>query len=110
MVPGEDVSWRRYWLMLAVVLTGFLWWLGPVLGLFVVDPMIQLTVSSIQVRGWVGGLAARGSRVESKAPRPPTCCVAPSPPPSSPSCQVITPKTDCFDYKRLNQVGAGWRR
>lgn len=49
MVPGEDRSWRRYILMLVVVLAGFLWWLGPVLGLFLVDPLIQLTVNSIQV-------------------------------------------------------------
>ena len=48
MVPGEARSWRRYWLTFAVVAAAFLWWLGPVMGLFLVDPMIQLMVNSIQ--------------------------------------------------------------
>lgn len=52
MVPGEGRSWRRYWLTFAVVAAAFLWWLGPVMGLFLVDPMIQLMVNSIQA-SWV---------------------------------------------------------
>lgn len=48
MPPGEARSWRRYWLTFAVVAAAFLWWLGPVMGLFLVDPMIQLMVNSIQ--------------------------------------------------------------
>lgn len=59
MVPGEEASWRRYLLVLAVVLSAFLWWLGPAIGLFLVDPLIQLTVSSIQAGGGrLGGPAA----------------------------------------------------
>ncbi|PRW44956.1 croquemort-like mating [Chlorella sorokiniana] len=44
LVPGEARSWRRYWLTFAVVAAAFLWWLGPLMGIFLVDPMIQLMI------------------------------------------------------------------
>lgn len=50
MVPGEDRSWGRYLLVLALALSGVLWWIGPGLGLFLVDPMLQLNVNDIQAR------------------------------------------------------------
>ena len=58
LYPGEDVSKRRYFLTVAVVMAGLTWWMGPLAGLFVVDPMIQLIASNLEVGdGWMGGLA-----------------------------------------------------
>ena len=47
--PADISSGRRYLYLLLAVLGGFLWWLGPVMGLFVADPMIQLMLLNSQV-------------------------------------------------------------
>jgi hypothetical protein len=49
-----------------VVMAGCMWWMGPMIGVFVVDPMIQLTMSNMQVGGWglgfdLGGWAGEGA-------------------------------------------------
>ena len=51
------MSKRRYFLTVAVVMAGLTWWMGPLAGLFVVDPMIQLIASNLEVGGRVGGRA-----------------------------------------------------
>ena len=117
--PGEDLSRRRYLAAVVVVLAGFLWWLGPVLGLFVVDPLIQLQVSNMQVRRRSKGQgragATRGARGPAAAPlrsalhrcrtpRLPLPLPPPPPPAAHRRCaQVITPRTDCFDHKASDQ-------
>lgn len=109
MVPGEDRSWGRYLLVLGLALSGVLWWIGPGLGLFLVDPMLQLNVNDIQARL---GVAAAGDasplyalhsaswmrygQMPHTSPRAPSA--APLPP------QVITPRTPCFDYKAPAQA------
>ncbi|KAI3426439.1 hypothetical protein D9Q98_008807 [Chlorella vulgaris] len=49
VMPGDLRSKPRYFLTVAVVVAGCMWWMGPMIGVFVVDPMIQLTLSNFQV-------------------------------------------------------------
>ena len=49
---SSDVTGRkRFWLLWALVLGSFIWWVGPALGLFIIDPYIQLALVDQQVRG-----------------------------------------------------------
>lgn len=56
-MPGDLRSKPRYFLTVAVVVAGCMWWMGPMIGVFVVDPMIQLTLSNFQVGVLVAALA-----------------------------------------------------
>lgn len=49
LYPSDITSTKRYFLLLFAIWGGFIWWLGPVLGLFVVDPMIQLMLLDYSV-------------------------------------------------------------
>jgi hypothetical protein len=49
VLPGDWRNRKRYVLTVAVVMAGCMWWMGPMIGVFVVDPMIQLTMSNMQV-------------------------------------------------------------
>lgn len=49
LYPKDITSGRRYLLLLTAFTGAFIWWLGPVLGLFLVDPMIQLMLLDASV-------------------------------------------------------------
>ena len=49
LLPGETTDRKRYMLMSALVMSGIMWWLMPLLGAFVADPMIQLILSDLNV-------------------------------------------------------------
>lgn len=48
---NESRSYRRYWLLFGVVVGSIMWWLGPLLGIFLLDPYIQLLLDESQVLG-----------------------------------------------------------
>ncbi|RMZ54053.1 hypothetical protein APUTEX25_002630 [Auxenochlorella protothecoides] len=47
--PGDRTSSRRYWLLFSLLLGSILWWLGPLMGIFVLDPFLQLLLDASQV-------------------------------------------------------------
>lgn len=57
----QDFSPRRYAALLIIFAASIFWWLGPCLSMFILDPLLNLGVASIQVGaggvccGWVGG-------------------------------------------------------
>lgn len=58
--PGSQHDRRRYWLLWCLVLGSILWWLGPLLGIFVFDPFIQLQLYNSQVPVWRGDARPKG--------------------------------------------------
>ncbi|KAL4448196.1 hypothetical protein ABPG75_005415 [Micractinium tetrahymenae] len=60
----HDFSVKRYAALLIVFAAGIFWWLGPCLSMFILDPLLNLGVASIQ---------------------------------------VINPRTDCYDHKKVWQ-------
>lgn len=61
MYPGDDRSCCRYLLVLCLVVGGVLPLLGPAVGIFVADPIIQLALVLAPVSGAGPGGAIPGS-------------------------------------------------
>lgn len=49
LVPGDTTSCRRYFLLTIIVIGSVLTWLAPILGIFVIDPYIQLILAETQI-------------------------------------------------------------
>ena len=49
LYKDDVISRKRYILFFMTVVGAFIWWLGPVLGLFLVDPLVQLLLLDVQV-------------------------------------------------------------
>lgn len=56
----QDFSPRRYAALLIIFAASIFCWLGPCLSMFILDPMLNLGVASIQVRGWGPGVGGGG--------------------------------------------------
>lgn len=49
LYKADASSRKRFFLLFTAVCGSFMWWLGPVFGIFIVDPLITLTLLDQQV-------------------------------------------------------------
>ena len=126
MHPGDDGSCKRFTMIFLVLVGAAVATLGPLVGIFVMDPLVYLELLQFQVSS-TGGMA-RGSpsgtcvgaasvarwhelACAGTAPHPPTSLGAIAPPapllaplPACPLPQVVNPKTGCYDSTKTYQV------